>query len=272
MVSLEFFKSDQDFSSACCNFYENKHIQTFLGPSFHPGGLALTKELGLKLGLRPSDKILDLASGIGTTAIFLAKKFGSSVTGIDLSHKNVIKANTIAKQENLDHRVKFKIGNAEQLSFKDQSFDVVIIECSFCLFQNKISVSQEIYRVLKDNGRIGVSDIVIEKKLPFEIEQMIFQVACLANALSTTGYTQYFKKSGLKIQLLEHKSDVLIEMLSRFKKMLFVAELVSKTKKINLGNISLSQVKNWLREGEKFIQDGSLNYLVLIAKKVKDAT
>ncbi len=60
----------------CANVYGSDAAKYLLGDSFHPGGLRLTEELASLLSLGPAALVLDVASGKGTTAFFLAEKFG----------------------------------------------------------------------------------------------------------------------------------------------------------------------------------------------------
>ena len=81
--------NDTDLKSCCAVAYQSDFARLLLGDSFHPGGLALTKRLGKLLALSPSDHVLDVACGLGESAIFLATQFGCRVTGIDLGETNV---------------------------------------------------------------------------------------------------------------------------------------------------------------------------------------
>jgi 2-polyprenyl-3-methyl-5-hydroxy-6-metoxy-1,4-benzoquinol methylase len=58
----------------------------------HPGGLAASSRLAETCGIGVGDRVLDLGCGKGTTAIYLARKYGCDVTGIDLSDELVAKA------------------------------------------------------------------------------------------------------------------------------------------------------------------------------------
>ncbi len=267
-MTEEIFDNPNDFGSSCCRFYENDFIQFLLGESLHPGGLALTKELGKKLKLSSHDEVLDLASGLGTTALFLAEEFGSSVTGIDWSEKNVKTANTLAEKRRPDNKVRFQVGNAEKLPFEDHSFDVVISECSFCLFQNKSAAAQEMFRVLKPNGgRVGITDVAIEKKLPIEMEKMIFKVACIQDALSMKGYRQELEQAGFKVDIEENRTDTIYEMISEIKKKIFVAELAIGIKKLNLRKSDLQPAKIWLKKGKELVDAGYGTYVLIVGSK-----
>jgi len=242
-------------------------IKLILGDSIHPGGLALTRELGEELNLNSDDKVLDIASGLGTSAIFLAKEFGSDVIGIDLSKKNVDEANLLVKNKKLDN-VSFMVGDAESLEFKNQEFDVVISECSFCIFPNKTLAAQEMNRVLKQGGRLGVSDVAIEKELPISVKNLLLRVACIGDALSMEGYREIFDKTGFVIDKLTNRKDVVLDTMNRIKKRIFIAEIAKGLKKINLNQIDIKQAKYWLEGGKTMLMDGYGTYMVLVGRKV----
>ena len=109
-----------------------------LGESFHPGGAALTERLGQLLGLTPESRVLDAASGKGTSALLLAQTVRlHASSGVDLSDQNVAHATAEADRLGLAGRVSFEVGDAEQLPLDDASVDAVICECAFCTFPDK---------------------------------------------------------------------------------------------------------------------------------------
>ncbi len=267
MVKTNLIPNEKDFIVSCCNFYENSLIHALFGTSFHPGGLKLTKELCEKLNLSPKDKVLDLASGLGTTAIFLAEEFGVSITGIDVSEINVKKSNLLAQDKGLGERVKFVVANAEKLPFEDQSFDVIISECSLCLFQNKELAILEMNRLLKFGGRLGITDVAIEKKLPIDIEKMIFKVTCISDALSMNGYRQVLEKGGFIIHFLENRKTYVNKMIDDIKKKIFFAEIAKGLNKKDLQGLDLRQAKDWLKRAKKLINEGYGTYCLIIGFK-----
>ena len=76
----------------CAAVYESDAARLLLGESFHPGGTRLTERLGQIVKLTPQARVLDVAAGKGTSATFLAARFGCEVVGIDFSRKNVEEA------------------------------------------------------------------------------------------------------------------------------------------------------------------------------------
>ena len=65
----------KNLTTCCVDFYENDLVKAMIGNSFHPGGLELTQKLAQKIGLNEKSVVLDIASGNGESAIFLAKQF-----------------------------------------------------------------------------------------------------------------------------------------------------------------------------------------------------
>jgi len=267
MIDLRKINESQSFEAACCTFYEDTLVQMLLGTSFHPGGLDLTKKLGDKLQLKTTDKILDLASGLGTSALCLSETFGCNVVGIDVSAKNVAEAQENARKKKLDDKVTFKVGSVEKIPLEDNTFDYVLSECSFCLFDKKETVGSEIYRLIKPKGKIVITDIAIEKPLPFDLDHIVFKVACIANAVSMNEYADYFKKSGFTIQSLTRHDEILLQMVEEVKKKLFVLELASGLHKIHLAPENVKEIKTYIQKAKEVIQQGYTTYMILIGRK-----
>src|SRR5260370_4013306 len=163
----------KDIKQCCARLYESDFAKILLGASFHPGGVGLTERLGTLLGLTAVSRVLDIASGKGTSAQFLAERFGCEVVGIDYGEHNVERANAAAAAKGLDKRVSFQTGDAERLPFADSSFDAVICECAFCTFPDKSAAAKEFARVLRSFAPVGISDLTREPVLPKELEGLL---------------------------------------------------------------------------------------------------
>lgn len=100
-------------------------------------------------------KILDVGTGTGAMALVLAE-MGHDVTGIDLSDGMLNKAREKAKTANL--HVEFRIGDAERLSFPDNTFDVVINRHLLWTLPDPEKAIKDWYRVLKSGGRVVILD------------------------------------------------------------------------------------------------------------------
>ncbi len=154
------------YKRCCANFYQAEISRLLFGESMHPGALNLTKDLGENLGLQKGSRVLDVACGIGTTAIFLAKNFGCHVTGLDLAEGNIEEGKKLSSNCQVSEFVDLRVGDAECIDFENQIFDCTVCECSLCLFPNKKKAVEEMYRVTKNKGKIGISDIVLRDTIP----------------------------------------------------------------------------------------------------------
>ncbi|MEJ2306980.1 MAG: arsenite methyltransferase [candidate division WOR-3 bacterium] len=150
--------------------------------------------------LKKGETVLDLGSGGGFDCFLAAEKVGSGglVIGVDMTPEMIEKARENAEQENFGN-VEFRLGEIENLPVADNSIDIIISNCVINLSPDKERVFEEAFRVLKPNGRIMVSDIVLKKELPPSIKKSISAyVACLAGAMLKDEYIEVIKETGFE--------------------------------------------------------------------------
>ena len=102
-------------------------------------------------------RILEVAPGPEYLSIELAKQGNYNVTGLDISKTFV----DIAKTNALEARVKidFKEGDASNMPFGNESFDFIVCTAAFKNFTKPIKALNEMYRVLKPNGKALIIDL-----------------------------------------------------------------------------------------------------------------
>ena len=256
-----------DVKSCCATLYESDMARMLLGDSFHPGGLSLTQRLGEKLGLKPGMRVLDVASGRGESAIFLAHTFGCEVVGIDYGARNTEEATARAKAANAGSLAAFETGDAEKIAHADSTFDAVICECAFCTFPDKRAAAVEFARVLKPGGQVGLSDLTRVSALPPELTGLLAWVACIADALPVEKYAEYLVGAGLRQPDTEPRDEALADMVRDIQGKLLGAELMSKLKKIDLGGVNFSEARSMARAAAEAIRARKLGYAVITARK-----
>ncbi len=256
--------------TCCANLYASDWARLLLGDSFHPGGLALTERLGTLLNLGPDCRILDVASGKGTSAIQLAKRFGGEVFGVDYGAGSVAEATDIVERAGMADRVHFQDGDAESLPFGNAEFDAVLCECAFCTFPNKRAAASEFARVLKPGGRVGLSDLTRSGPLPRELEGLLAWVACLADAQPVEQYATYLQSAGFTVERVEPHDEALGEMVRGIRAKLLSAELIVKLKQIDLSGVDFEQAKHLARAAADAVREGQLGYALLIGVKPAD--
>lgn len=255
--------------TCCAALYQSDIARLLLGDSFHPGGLALTQRLGELLNLRPGCRVLDVASGQGTSALFLAQHFGCTVVGVDFGRQAVQEATARAGRAGLDHMVRFEQGDAEHLHrFELSGFDAIICECAFCTFPNKTAAAREFARLLRPGGRAGLSDLTRNGPLPPELEGLLAWVACLADARPIEEYAGYLRQAGLTALQVEPHNAALDKLVKDVRAKLLAAELLLKLKKIYLPpGINFEQAKNLAQSAAAAVQAGKLGYALVAAAK-----
>ena len=265
-------REDLELKTSIVNFYEKilkKGPKSFVPICYHPGGVETTEVMLKEAGVNKGAHVLDVASGIGDTAIYVAANLEASVTGVDLSQKMVIYANALAKGGELDTKITFLIADAESLPFKDNVFDAAISECSLCLFPNMQKTLSEMRRVIKPESKVVVSDIVLKETLPPKLNNFLLQASCIAGAKTLSEYISEFEKAGLtKIVTADLSRQVMRQICQylksrkiSFKKIVSAGELMVESfpKKCSMKTLQTISFYLWLT--------GKIGYCILSGVK-----
>jgi len=108
------------------------------------------------IGIHPGAHILDAGCGVGGSSIWLAKRFGATVTGITPVGSQVRRARRIAAEQGVADRVRFAEEDYTRTTFADASFDVVWAVESVCHAADKAAFYREAQRLLRPGGRLGI--------------------------------------------------------------------------------------------------------------------
>ena len=127
---------------------------------FHTRGLAATTELAKLAGITADMSVLDVGSGVGGPARFLAATYGCRVTGVDLSQPFVDAARYLTERTEQSGQVSFQTASALELPFDDDRFDVVLLQHVAMNISDRARLYREIRRVLKSGGRFATFDVV----------------------------------------------------------------------------------------------------------------
>ena len=160
----------------------------------------LNKKKISMLDIKGGEKILEIGVGPGYDFIDIAKLVGEEgeVHGIDISKEMVDKTQRRVARKNLESRAEVIKGDARDLPYPDNSFDIVYASEVFSILREeeiKI-VLEEVRRVLKENGRIAVYDSLkdqCEGSLTIKIYELFYKYFHLNNMFGTRPI--YLKKS-----------------------------------------------------------------------------
>lgn len=154
-LSFQMFLDEQQYSSQSISRYEKIFGKGYLAP----GGQDTTTEFVEKLNLKQSDRVLDVGCGIGGGNFYMAREFGASVVGIDLSTNVILKAfENSMKPENEKLDVEFEVCDATTKQYDDASFDVVYSRDTILHIEDKLALFQHFFKWLKPGGKLMISD------------------------------------------------------------------------------------------------------------------
>ena len=150
--------------------------------------------------LAEGEVVLDLGSGGGIDVLLSARRVGPDgfAYGLDMTDEMLDLARRNAAEAGASN-VEFLRGYIEDIPLRDETVDVVISNCVINLSADKQAVFDEIQRVLRPGGRIGITDIVADDHLsPEEIAERGSWVGCIAGALTFNEYRQGLSAAGLE--------------------------------------------------------------------------
>lgn len=253
----------QSLASCCAELYELPIVEYLLGQSFHPGGTKLTRQLASATLVSPNSEVLDVACGNGSSAHLIAADFGATVTGCDYSAVNLERASRAAGR---DRKTQFVRGSAEHLPFAPESFDVTLCECSLCLFENMDTALQQIRRVLKPGGRIGISDFFLNAPVPDSLDGLLGKVLCVAGAPSVDGYREALSRAGFEFIRIRTVNGTLADMIKRIRNRFKLLAATNSTAALMLPS-DFGDPAQVLADLEGFIADGGAGYLMATARR-----
>ncbi|MEU3091377.1 class I SAM-dependent methyltransferase [Streptomyces massasporeus] len=259
---------NSDEVKACCaDAYSRDVVAMLLGDSYHPGGTALTRHLADTLGLTPGARVLDVASGRGTTALLLADIYQVRVDGVDYSPANTALAQGAAQAAGLADRAVFVTGDAERLPHRDGTFDAVVCECALCTFPDKAQAAAEFARVLKPGGRLGITDVTADPgHLPPELTGLAARIACIADARPLDEYTAILAAVGLRTLATERHDQALVRMIDQIEARLNLLRITAPARLAAAG-VDLAAAPAVLDAARAAVADGVLGYALLTAAK-----
>src|ERR1700738_1513036 len=133
---------------------------------FHTRGLAATAELAQLAGITAGMSVLDVGSGVGGPARFLAATYGCRVTGVDLREPFVDAARYLTERTGQSGQVSFQTASALELPFEDGRFDVALLQHVAMNISDRPRLYREIHRVLRGGGSFPPSAAVVSSGEP----------------------------------------------------------------------------------------------------------
>jgi arsenite methyltransferase len=227
----------------------------------HPGGLELTRELAQLCHVSQGKSLLDVASGTGESACYLAQSFACRVTGVDHSAFMVNVARRKARDRRLD--IRFEEADAHNLPFPAETFDVVVSECTTCALDKQRAIA-EMARLAKSGGWVGISDLYWKEHASSEIKQRLAEIEA-EHPEELAGWTRLFEAAGMQHVQAVDRSEFLARMPNEVRAQMRFAGYIKAIATI-LRRWGLRGVTRIL-ESEKILGSNYLGYAIIVGQK-----
>ncbi len=208
------------------------------GP-LHPGGTAATRSLLDDAGVGEHTRLLDVGCGSGG-AVSLARDRGAQAVGLDRTPgtRRAIR------------------GEMDAIPVQTNSVDVALAECALCLAEDFGTAVAETARVLRPDGRLALSDVVVEQSV--NLPEPIAQLLCLTGTRDRDRITTTLREAGFEIRQLTDHGDDLLSMRDRIENAIDYERLLRATGE--------AELLAGIERVEQNVRDGTIGYLSVIAE------
>jgi cyclopropane fatty-acyl-phospholipid synthase-like methyltransferase len=187
----------------------------------HFGGLEAVDILADKAGIDQASHVLDVCSGMGGPARYLASRLGCRVTGLDITRSRHESAIRLTELVGLQHLVDFRHGSALAMPFADAGFDVVIGQEAFAHVPDKLRLIAECARVVKAGGRIAFTDIMAGERLTPAAAARVQGDMAFAGFETLGGYARLLADQGCTVlerdDLSAQWAEILVQRLAMYR-------------------------------------------------------
>ncbi len=199
-------------ANSCCGVSDDEQINQLISTRLGYSEEDLSQvpegaDMGLGCGnpkaiaaLQAGEVVVDLGSGGGFDAFLAANEVGPTgkVIGVDMTPEMISKARHNAERGQYS-QVEFRLGEIEHLPVADNSVDAIISNCVINLSPHKQQVFNDAYRILKQGGRLAISDVVCCTELPDDIKNnSTLYSACVSGASTIDELHDLLQSAGFK--------------------------------------------------------------------------
>lgn len=220
-------------------------LRLVLGEPLHPGGAEATDTLLDRAAVTENTRVLDVGCG-AAGALELARERGADAVGVDTrpdpGSEGVVR------------------GDLTGLPVGDGSVDVVLAECALCLSSDIDRSLAEARRVLTPEGRLAVSDVVVEGSPP-ALPEPFAEALCLTGRRERNDVVDRIERAGFEVDGVHHHREDLLAMRDRAADRVDYAGLLGA-----LGDRG-RELLDGIERLEAAIESGRVGYVSLVADR-----
>jgi len=247
-------------------FYESGWLGELIGDMHHPGGERLIEEIGKRCAIDETSHVLDIGCGNGVTTLEIASSFGCTIRGLDISPTLIDEAREKADRYGSVKCV-FQLTNGEIPFFLNDTYDAVLFISSLSLFESKLDGLREARRILKPEGTLYISNIVVSERLLSQDSSRMMFASCIAGALPMDSMATLIENAGFKeVVTIDWSHELRRQWATAFMRI----QLRKGSKGSPLRRLDVperDELKEFFRRAEELFDSGALGYCLFIGKK-----
>lgn len=178
------------------------------------GGQAGVDVLAERAGIAAEHQVLDVCSGMGGPARWLAHTIGCKVTGIDLTQSRVDAARRLTERVGLGSLTAFEQGDATKMPFPDATFDRLISQEAWLHIPDKETLLSEVARVMRPGGYLAFTDIVLRTSLTEAEHARLSEEMRASRLIPASDYIRLLEARGCEAVMSEDLSSQWAEVLT----------------------------------------------------------
>lgn len=206
-------------------------------------------------GFNENTRVIDIGSGYGGAARYLAREYGCRVVALNLSERENERGRRLTAEQGLDDRVDIVDGSFEDIPYKDGSFDVVWSQDAFLHSGDRRRVLEEAVRVLAPGGYLVFTDPMQTDDCPPDVLQPIYDRLLLETLGSPSFYRETLTGLGLEEIDFDERAGMIANHYGRVREVL-VAEEEEVAK-----NVSHDYIERMKRGLQHWVDGGNNGYL-----------
>lgn len=186
-----------------CRVYEQEAVLRATGEFIRPGGFSLTERALSFCALPAGARVLDVGCGAGATVERLRADYRLEAVGVDPSV--ALLRSGLSRSRTLP----LMLAPGERLPVADGSMDAALAECSLSVAEDAGRVLGEINRVLRDGGKLVVSDVYARNPEGVPALRRLPLASCLCGAMAEWEIVEMVQAHGFEVVLWEDQTAAL---------------------------------------------------------------
>jgi len=211
--SFQAFLDENQYTEDGIKRYEFIFGKTYVST----GGEVTTAKFLKPLGLHKDSSVLDVGCGIGGSAFYIARNYGSLVHGVDLSTNMISIAvkYQAEMEESVRKAVSFEMSDVTKNDFEPNSFDLVYSRDTILHIVDKDALFTKFFKWLKPGGKLFITDYCHGDKDSHseEFRKYVFQRGY--QLLSVPAYGQLLENVGFKSVVAEDRTNEFMDILNK---------------------------------------------------------